>query len=73
MPRGAWFVRPGRAFVVYGPRLTQEELEQLHSGDDAAFCELARQRVADCVAKATLSETPGFCDNEDGETRGIEQ
>lgn len=72
MPRGAWFVRPGRAFVVYGPRLTQEELEQLHSGDDAAFCELARQRVAACLAKAALSETPGFCDNEDGKTRGIE-
>mgnify|MGYP003537837010 FL=1 len=72
MPRGAWFIRPTRTYVVYGPRFTDAELEQLRSGNDAAFCELARQRVADCVAKAALSAKPVFCDNTRSEKRGSE-
>jgi len=72
MPRGAWFIRPARTYVVYGPRFTDAELELLRSGDDTAFCEMARQRVADCVAKAVLSARPVFCDNAGSEKRSIE-
>ncbi len=47
MPRGAWFVRPGRIQVVYGEPLSEEDLQQLHDGnDDKALCQLARDRVA---------------------------
>ncbi len=52
MPRGAWWIRPGRIQVVYGTPFTPEEMASLQSGDDAAFCELARQRVSACVAIA---------------------
>ncbi|MBC7968046.1 MAG: 1-acyl-sn-glycerol-3-phosphate acyltransferase [Fuerstia sp.] len=52
MPRGAWFIRPGKIQVVYGAPFTPEEMAGLQSGDDAAFCELARQRVSECVALA---------------------
>ena len=52
MPRGAWFIRPGKIQVVYGTPFTSEEMASLQSSDDAAFCELARQRVAECVALA---------------------
>ena len=52
MPRGAWLIRPGKIQVVYGAPLTPEEMAGLQSGDDAAFCELARQRVSECVALA---------------------
>ncbi len=52
MPRGAWFIRPGQIRIVYGTPFTPEELARLQSGDDAAFCELARQRVSECVALA---------------------
>lgn len=72
MPRGAWFIRPGRTHIVYGPQFTPEELESLQSGDDTAFCELARRRVAECVAKAALSGIPQFCDNAHGRNQGIE-
>ena len=72
MPRGAWFIRPGRIEVVYGVPFTPEEMAHLQSSDDAAFCELARQRVSECVAKAALSRRPGFWDNVRGKKRGIE-
>ena len=52
MPRGAWFIRPGQIRIVYGTPFTPEELARLQSGDDAAFCEIARQRVSECVALA---------------------
>jgi 1-acyl-sn-glycerol-3-phosphate acyltransferase len=52
MPRGAWFIRPGKIQIVYGTPFTPEEMAGLQSGDDAAFCELARQRVSECVALA---------------------
>jgi len=52
MPRGAWFIRPGKIQVVYGTPFTPEEMAGLQSSDDAAFCELARQRVSECVALA---------------------
>lgn len=53
MPRGAWFIRPGRVQVVYGPPLTADEVSQFQSGrDDAALCELARSRVAECAHSA---------------------
>lgn len=52
MPRGAWFIRPGKIHVVYGTPFTPEEMVGLQSGDDAAFCELARHRVSECVALA---------------------
>ncbi len=52
MPRGAWFIRPGKIQVVYGTPFTPEEMAGVQSGDDAAFCELARQRVSECVALA---------------------
>ncbi len=52
MPRGAWFIRPGKIQVVYGTPFTVEEMASLQSSDDAAFCELARQRVSECVAIA---------------------
>ncbi|MEJ7595824.1 MAG: lysophospholipid acyltransferase family protein [Planctomycetaceae bacterium] len=52
MPRGAWLIRPGKIQIVYGTPFTAEEMARLQSGDDAAFCELARQRVSDCVAIA---------------------
>ncbi len=72
MPRSAWFIRPARTYIVYGPRFTEAEFLQLQTGNDAAFCELARQRVADCVAKAALSGKPAFCDNTGSEKRSIE-
>jgi hypothetical protein len=52
MPRGAWLIRPGKIQVVYGAPFTSEEMAGLQVGDDAAFCELARQRVSACVARA---------------------
>ena len=53
MPRGAWFIRPGRVQVVFGPPLTADEVGQFQTGsDDATLCELARSRVADCAAMA---------------------
>jgi 1-acyl-sn-glycerol-3-phosphate acyltransferase len=52
MPRGAWFIRPGQIRIVYGTPFTPEELARLQSGDDAVFCEIARQRVSECVALA---------------------
>jgi len=53
MPRGAWWILPGRVEVVYGAPLSVEEVHQLRtSRDDAALCELARSRVAECAAKA---------------------
>jgi len=52
MPRGAWFIRPGKIQVVYGTPFTREEMASLQSSDDTAFCELARQRVSECVAIA---------------------
>ena len=52
LPRGAWFIRPARVHVVYGTPFTPNELRQLQTGDDAAFCELARQRVAECLSHA---------------------
>lgn len=72
MPRGAWFIRPRRTHIVYGPRFTPEELASLQSGDDTSFCELARQRVSECVAKAALSAIPQFCDNAHRQNEGIE-
>ncbi len=50
-PRGAWFIRPARIHITYGKPFTPEELQQLETGDDAAFCELARQRVAECLLR----------------------
>ena len=54
LPRGAWFVRPCRVKVVYGPPLSPEEIQQLHDSgrDDAELCELVRLKVAECVHKA---------------------
>lgn len=52
MPRGAWFIRPGKIQVVYGTPFTPEEMANLQNGDDTAFCELARQRVSECVTLA---------------------
>ena len=54
MPRGAWFIRPGRIQVVYGTPFTPDEMASWQSSDDAAFCELARQRVSECVAIAKM-------------------
>lgn len=53
LPRGAWFLRPGRVQIVYGAPLTEEEISQFRSGtSDAALCELAHNRVAECAQKA---------------------
>ena len=54
LPRGAWFVRPGRVKVVYGAPLSPEETQQLHDSDsdDAELCELVRLKVAACVHEA---------------------
>jgi len=51
LPRGAWFIRPARIHITYGKPFTSEERQQLETGNDAAFCELARQRVAECIRK----------------------
>ncbi len=58
MPKGAWFIRPQRIHIVYGKPLTPQELARLESGEDAAFCELAHQRVSECAAaaRAKISE-----------------
>lgn len=54
LPRGAWFVRPGRVKVVYGPPLSPAETQQLHDSDrdDSELCELVRLKVAACVQQA---------------------
>ena len=54
MPRGAWFIRPGKIQVVYGAPFTLEEMANAESGADTAFCDLARQRVSACVALAQI-------------------
>jgi 1-acyl-sn-glycerol-3-phosphate acyltransferase len=59
MPKGAWFIRPGRVQIVYGTPFTADEVSQFQSvRDDAALCELARSRVAECakLAATLLSE-----------------
>jgi 1-acyl-sn-glycerol-3-phosphate acyltransferase len=39
LPKGAWFIRPGRVQVVYGAPLTEEEVSQFRtSRDDHALC-----------------------------------
>ena len=58
MPKGAWFIRPQRIHIVYGKAFTPDELAQLESGEDAAFCELARQRVSECAAMARSKLIP---------------
>ena len=53
MPRGAWFIRPRKIQIVYGPRFSAEECEQLrHGTDDKALAEMARQKVAACHQQA---------------------
>lgn len=48
MPKGAWFIRPGKVTVVYGPPLSQEEKDSLTSArDDRAAAAMMRQKVAD--------------------------
>jgi len=50
MPRGAFFIRPGRIDIVFGKPLTAEECEQLRSGnDDSALTEMMRRRVDECM------------------------
>lgn len=60
MPKGAWFIRPGRVTIVYGERLTDEEAEQLrNSPDDRATAAQMRDRVQklyESVAGAESSE-----------------
>lgn len=46
MPKGAWFIRPGKVTVVYGAPLSAEDRDALNSSsDDRAMAELMRQRV----------------------------
>ena len=46
MPKGAWFIRPARVTVVYGPPLTDEEIEEIRNGDDdRTVAEMMRQKV----------------------------
>jgi 1-acyl-sn-glycerol-3-phosphate acyltransferase len=53
LPRGAWFIRPVRIQVVYGPALSIAEREQLQrDDDDSALCKLIHARVSDCVMRA---------------------
>jgi len=53
MPRGAWWIRPGRVQIVFGSPFSTEDLQQFHTDhDDAALCELARARVAECTRLA---------------------
>jgi 1-acyl-sn-glycerol-3-phosphate acyltransferase len=53
MPRGAWWIRPGRVQIVFGSPMSASELNQLHtSKDDGKLCELARGRVAACTEMA---------------------
>ncbi len=55
MPRGAWWIRPGRVEIVFGCPLSEDELQRLHeSTDDTELCELARNRVTECT-KAALA------------------
>jgi 1-acyl-sn-glycerol-3-phosphate acyltransferase len=60
LPKGAWFLRPGRVQIVYGAPLTEGDVSHFRSGnDDAALCELARSRVAECAKTAAeLLKTP---------------
>jgi 1-acyl-sn-glycerol-3-phosphate acyltransferase len=53
MPRGAWWIRPGRVQIVFGSPLNADELRQLSElSDDSRLCEMARQRVAQCTLEA---------------------
>ncbi len=53
MPRGAWWIRPGRVQIVFGSPFSADELQQFaNDNDDAALCELGRARVAECTALA---------------------
>ena len=45
MPRGAWFIRPGRVTVVYGAPLNKSEREELQTLDDKAAAALMQKRV----------------------------
>lgn len=56
MPRGAWWIRPGRVDVAFGKPFSADELQQFHqNSDDSALCELARSRVSECTAMATAA------------------
>lgn len=47
MPRGSFFVRPGRVQIVYGPPMSAEELlNPEHGADDRELSEFARSKVA---------------------------
>lgn len=46
MPKGAFFIRPGKVTVVYGEPLPEDDLEQLrNSSDDKAMTHMVRERV----------------------------
>jgi 1-acyl-sn-glycerol-3-phosphate acyltransferase len=48
MPRGAWFIRPRPVRIIYGPPLTDDQVQKLIAGTDDRECaEMARQRVAE--------------------------
>lgn len=46
MPKGAWFIRPGKVTVVYGEPFSAAELDELkNSSDDKAAAAQVRERV----------------------------
>ena len=58
MPRGSALIRPGKVTIVYGKPLANDERERLRMGDnDEELTEMMRQRVAECMVQAGLSQS----------------
>ena len=52
-PRGAWFVRPKKCRLVYGPPLQPEMLAQLKGhGSEQALLDVVREAMARCYEEA---------------------
>ncbi len=74
LPRGAWFVRPGRVRIAYGCPLLPGEIDQLlNSGDERVQAEAMRQRVATLFDEALTRLRPPLDADGATEERGQEQ
>jgi 1-acyl-sn-glycerol-3-phosphate acyltransferase len=52
LPRKATFIRPARIHIHYGPPLSPDQIQLLHSQPDTELCQLTQQLVAECATTA---------------------
>jgi 1-acyl-sn-glycerol-3-phosphate acyltransferase len=52
LPRGAWFLRPGKVRVVFGAAFTKEELSRFDKSHEAKLLAFIRDRLITCQQEA---------------------